>query len=84
MVGHDIRNPLQAIIGDIYLLSDVLLDLPEDKMKQEVRESLENIGANINYINKIVADLQDYARPITPEIKTLNLYETSYYLFWAN
>ncbi len=75
MVGHDIRNPLQAIVGDIYLLSDVLLDLPEGKMKQEVRESLENIGANINYINKIVADLQDYARPITPEIKTLNLYE---------
>jgi PAS domain S-box-containing protein len=73
MVGHDIRNPLQSIVGDIYLLNDFLADLPEGKMKQEVRESLDNISDNINYINKIVADLQDYARPILPEIKTVNL-----------
>jgi PAS domain S-box-containing protein len=73
MVGHDIRNPLQAIVGDIYLLNDFLADMPEGKMKQEVSESLENIGSNISYINKIVADLQDYARPIKPEIKNINV-----------
>jgi phosphoglycerate-specific signal transduction histidine kinase len=75
MVGHDIRNPLQSIVSDIYLLNDSLIDLLEGKMKQEVRESLENISGNISYINKIVADLQDYARPLKLEIKTVNLYD---------
>ncbi len=69
MVGHDIRNPLQAIVGDIYLLKEYLTSMPESDTKQEVTESLDSIESNINYINKIVADLQDYSRTITPECK---------------
>lgn len=75
MVGHDIRNPLQSIVSDLYILNDLFTDLPDDTLKHEVRESLENIAGNINYINKIVADLQDYSKAIIPEIKSINLYE---------
>jgi PAS domain S-box-containing protein len=73
MVGHDIRNPLQAIVGDIYLLKDNLKSMPESETKKEVTESLDIIETNVNYINKIVADLQDYSRSINPECSEFNL-----------
>jgi PAS domain S-box-containing protein len=66
MVGHDIRNPLQAITGDLYLAKTELAALPETEQKTNTFESLEEIEHNIDYINKIVADLQDYARPLNP------------------
>ncbi|MCW4000855.1 MAG: PAS domain S-box protein [Candidatus Bathyarchaeota archaeon] len=73
MVGHDIRNPLQAILGDIFLVNDNLADLPESPEKREIRESVDSITSNVSYINKIVADLQDYARQLTPEYSTFDL-----------
>ncbi len=36
MVGHDIRNPLQAIVGDIYLLKEYLTSMPESETRKEV------------------------------------------------
>lgn len=73
MVGHDIRNPLQAVLGETYLLKEELKAMPENPTKKEVTESLDTIEENVLYINKIVQDLQDYARPITPEITQANL-----------
>ncbi len=73
MVGHDIRNPLQAIVSDVYLLKDELSAMPEVGAKANVTESLDSIEKNIGYINKIVADLQDYARPITPVTRETEL-----------
>ena len=75
MVGHDIRNPLQAMMSDAYLLRDELTSMPECKTKEGVTESIDSLEKNITYINKIVADLQDYARPLKPEITEVNLYE---------
>ncbi len=40
MVGHDIRNPLQAIISDVYLANSDLLAMPECPEKQGLQESL--------------------------------------------
>jgi PAS domain S-box-containing protein len=71
MVGHDIRNPLQAILGDIFLIKADLIS----ECKTEVAESLDSIEKNIGYIDKIVADLQDYAKPAIPEFKKLDLNE---------
>jgi PAS domain S-box-containing protein len=73
MVGHDIRNPLQAIISDIYLAKSELSAMPDDKGKEGLKESIEGIEKNVEYINKIVADLQDYARPLTPVVKEIDL-----------
>ncbi len=73
MVGHDIRNPLQAIAGDVYLLKEELKAMPEGEEKSSAKESLEGIEKNIDYINKIVADLQDFARPLKPNVEETDL-----------
>jgi len=73
MVGHDIRNPLQAIASDVYLLKSDLSTMPECEIKHSVRESLEGIEKNVYYINKIVADLQDFARPLNPHFEETDL-----------
>ena len=73
MVGHDIRNPLQAIISDVYLAKTELAELPEGELKANTIESLDEIEKNVDYINKIVADLQDYARPLNPHAQESNV-----------
>jgi PAS domain S-box-containing protein len=73
MVGHDIRNPLQAITGDVYLAKTELASTADTEEKRNALENLEEIEKNIFYINKIVADLQDYARPLKPIAKETNL-----------
>jgi PAS domain S-box-containing protein len=66
MIGHDIRNPLQAIIGELYLSKDSLHSIPESEAKQELADSMRVIEEQAVYINKIVTDLQDYAKPLAP------------------
>jgi PAS domain S-box-containing protein len=75
MVGHDIRNPLQAIISDLYLIKSELESAPQLNSKESVIESIESIERNIAYINKIVADLQDYARKLKPEYSEIDISE---------
>ncbi len=75
MVGHDIRNPLQAITGDMYLITEELKTMPEGESKQEVFESIDAVNENLAYIDKIVSDLQDYTRPLKPSIQEANLSE---------
>lgn len=64
MVGHDIRNPLQAIIGELYLEKEELDSLPDSPAKKSILDSIRAIEENIFYINKIVSDLQDFAKPV--------------------
>lgn len=71
MVGHDIRNPLQAITGDLYLIEQEINSIPKCKT-DEVAESLNAINENITYINKIVSDLQDYTKTLTPNVTKVN------------
>lgn len=73
MVGHDIRNPLQAITSDVYLAKNELASMPESDEKKNALESLTEIEENTEYINKIVADLQDYARILMPQFTKVNV-----------
>jgi PAS domain S-box-containing protein len=71
MIGHDLRNPLQGL--------QYMIDL--EKMREErtapdkrgvddwekVAGLLDKIGEQVFYMDKIVGDLQDYARPLRPE-----------------
>lgn len=66
MVGHDIRNPLQAIIGDVYLAKMSLGACSGGEEKENLRESLDAIQNQTEYINKIIMDLQDFAKPLNP------------------
>ena len=73
MVGHDIRNPLQAIVGDLYLLNDDIQAIPQQEAKQSAIENIEAINENISYINKIVSDLLDYSKTANPRIEDVDL-----------
>ena len=73
MVGHDIRNPLQAITGDVYLAKSELTSLQDSDEKKNTLESLQEIEKNVDYINKIVADLQDFARPLKPKAEETDI-----------
>jgi PAS domain S-box-containing protein len=73
MVGHDIRNPLQAIAGELYLAKQDMAKAPDNDHTKEATESLSFIQTQLDYINKIVSDLQDYARPLQPDITETEL-----------
>ncbi len=75
MVGHDIRNPLQAIICELYLAKVELQEMPQSKTKESICQSISFIEEQVNYINKIVSDLQDYARPLRPEFNETSISE---------
>jgi two-component system CheB/CheR fusion protein len=66
MVGHDIRNPLQAIVSATYLAKEDLSSLPKSEIKGNLIESMKEIENQADYISKIVADLQDFSRPLKP------------------
>ena len=76
MIGHDIRNPLQSIIGELYLAKDELNNLSESEVKKNLMLSILCIEEQTIYINKIVTDLQDYAKPLTPASQETDLEET--------
>ncbi len=68
MVGHDLRNPLQAIVNSIYLAkrrtNSLIVADEAVEGRQVLQDLLDGIGERVKYMNKIVSDLQDYARPI--------------------
>jgi PAS domain S-box-containing protein len=68
MVGHDIRNPLQAILSSLYLMKSDLDSMPKSEEKNNLLLELNSIFDQVNYTDKVVSDLQDYSRQIKPEL----------------
>jgi signal transduction histidine kinase len=75
MVGHDIRNPLQAITSDMYIISEEVKGMRDSESRDAIMESIESVNQNLGYINKIVSDLQDYTRPLKPNLQDANIAE---------
>jgi signal transduction histidine kinase len=76
MVGHDIRNPLQSIEGAVYLAKEELKTVPaEIQERKELEEILEIIQNQANYIDHIVAELQDFARTPMPQLREADIRE---------
>lgn len=73
MVGHDIRNPLQSIMGDLYLAKSEIENIADLGAKETLMESITGIQEQIDYISKIASDLQDFAKPLEPCIEEVNL-----------
>ncbi|RJS84097.1 GHKL domain-containing protein, partial [Candidatus Bathyarchaeota archaeon] len=69
IIGHDIRNPLQAITYALYLAKKELESSPNKNLK-EIMDAMEK---QVRYINKIISDLQYYAKPLKPSIRRTNL-----------
>ncbi|MDQ1279685.1 MAG: hypothetical protein QG670_947 [Thermoproteota archaeon] len=73
MVGHDLRNPLQSVSGAVYLAKEDANSLPQDTpVKQSLEENLSAIESQVEYMNKIVSDLQDFVRPINPQVEEVD------------
>lgn len=73
MIGHDIRNPLQAITNELYIIKQTLNNEAESKLKMEIMDGLVFFQEQIDYISKIVFDLQDYSRIIKPKFVNSDL-----------
>jgi PAS domain S-box-containing protein len=77
MVGHDLRNPLQAIVSTVYLAKKKLESPPEPSIEPAAKSSLvdmlETIEGESQYMNKIVSDLQDYSAPLKAELAQIDM-----------
>jgi PAS domain S-box-containing protein len=77
MVGHDLRNPLQVLMNSVALWEEMCNSMPPEQKqlsdKLGVKGLIERIERQLEYINKIVSDLQDYARPVKPELTGVDL-----------
>jgi signal transduction histidine kinase len=65
MLGHDLRNPLSGIRGANFYLRRRL----DSKLVPEEKAMFESIDKSIDYSNKIVNDLLDYASYYSDEVK---------------
>jgi PAS domain S-box-containing protein len=74
MIGHDIRNPLQAIVGELFLMRQDVDTSPDSQCKRDIQESLGSIQEQVDYMNKVIADLQDFARPLKAELIEVDLF----------
>ncbi|HLN45544.1 MAG TPA: PAS domain S-box protein [Candidatus Sulfotelmatobacter sp.] len=73
MVGHDIKSPIQAITNELYLAKQAADNNTENKSLSEMLESITNIQEQVNYINQVLTDLQDYSKPLNPSLQNVNL-----------
>jgi len=74
MVGHDLRNPLQTITNTLYLTKKELKSMPSPPAeKQSIMKMCETLGEQVDYMDKLVSDLQAYAMPLKHEIVPTNL-----------
>jgi PAS domain S-box-containing protein len=71
MVGHDLRNPLQAITNTLYLSRKKLESIPitekEILEKHGFLDLRSGLKEQVEYMDKIISDLQDYAMPVKPK-----------------
>lgn len=73
MVGHDLRNPLQAIVSELYLAKSELHTVPEGEKKNQMVQALDSIFEQVNYMDKIVSDLQTFVKPVEPIMQIVKL-----------
>lgn len=73
MVGHDLRNPLQAIENATYYLKNVCACMPSSAIPPKAKEMLQVIGDSVNYADKIVRDLSDFSATKKPLLKRIDI-----------
>ncbi len=73
MVGHDLRNPLQAIENGIFFLNTELSNLP---VSYKTTETLQAIHSSIEYADNIVRDLQIFASKREPVFRETDINAT--------
>ncbi len=76
MVGHDLRNPLQVLVNMLYLIRKTLKTSPYTDLGIEYQRRLEafliKAQEQIDYMNKIILDLQDFGKSLEPKLANTN------------
>jgi hypothetical protein len=62
-------------MGDLYLIASDLGSVAESDEKESIKESVDAIKRSVEYIDKIVQDLQDYAKCHKPNLQEVDLEE---------
>jgi signal transduction histidine kinase len=77
MVGHDLRNPIQVVYGLCSILRKTVEELRDLGVDETQIRDLEYVDDKLHeqmlYMNKIVSDLQDYAKTIRPASGEVNI-----------
>jgi signal transduction histidine kinase len=74
MVGHDLRNPLQAIKNATYYLKNELQRLSSSTpIPQKTIEILQIIDNSVDYADKIVKDLHDFSTKKQPILRKTDI-----------
>lgn len=73
MVGHDLRNPLQTVIGELYLAKCEVESFSEGEAKSSLTDSIHVIEEQVGYMDKIISDLQAFVQPVRLDKVTVNL-----------
>jgi len=88
MVGHDLRNPLQAITNAVFVINNMgevmsyLREKPStppfnrerlSKELTQLREMIDVIDDSVRYANKVVSDLLDFAKIPKPDFQEVDL-----------
>ncbi|MCX8188468.1 MAG: ATP-binding protein [Nitrososphaeria archaeon] len=73
IIAHDLRNPLQSILNNIYLIEEKVK--ASEKPQPDLLEKLESIKFQIRYVDKIVSDLYFYGTTIKAVKTEINLWE---------
>lgn len=70
MVGHDLMNPMQAIENAAFILRNELANL---QTSDKAVKALQVIQNSINYADKIVNDLKEFAAAEKPTLKKADI-----------
>jgi PAS domain S-box-containing protein len=70
MVGHDLRNPLQAIENGVYYINTELENVPASP---RITETLQAIHKSVDYADNIVKDLQSFASKREPVLRETDI-----------
>jgi len=70
MVGHDLRNPLQAIENGLYYINTELSNL---SISQNIIETLQAVHDSVGYADNIVKDLQSLASKREPLFREIDI-----------
>jgi signal transduction histidine kinase len=74
MVGHDLRNPLQAMSMALCLAKKLTQSAKQEDRKDAVA-MLDKLDEQIQYMGKIISNLQDYSGRVTAEPIEVDLTE---------
>ena len=72
MVGRDLRNPLQAVTNTLFVAKRLVTSEKLEDRKEAVG-LLDSLDDAIEYMDKIVSDLQDYSRPVGADLVKTSL-----------